>query len=137
MGIAAAIEEDVSLGASSFEVGNHLGGWHSSRGLWRGVRGLGCRRSLYRETLDAYLTAPVDCHERSHRHWIQPLSNQILNNLQCFFRAVRVLVRSIRGQRIKGVGHRDDSGQQRNLISLKAIRISAAVKCFGGQFDAW
>ena len=48
-----------------------------------------------------------------------------------------MLIGTIGGQRIESVGHGDNPRQQRNLISLKAIRIAAAVESFVMKFDAW
>ena len=48
---------------------------------------------------------------------------------------VRLLVGTIRGQRVEGVGDSDDARQQRNLVALQAVRISAAIEGLVMQFD--
>src|ERR1700733_2962656 len=47
-----------------------------------------------------------------------------------------VLVRTIRGQRVKCVSYRDNPGQKRNLLSLQSVRITAPVERLVVQCDA-
>ena len=47
-----------------------------------------------------------------------------------------MLVGSIGGEGIEGISHRDHARQQRDLLSLKAIRIAAAIEGLVMQFDA-
>jgi hypothetical protein len=49
---------------------------------------------------------------------------------------MRLLVRAIGRKRVECVRYRDDTRQQRNLVTLKPIRISAPIQGFVMQFDA-
>ncbi len=57
-------------------------------------------------------------HERGHGVGIKALSRKILNNAQSFYRIVRLLVRTIRGQSVKRVRHRDYPRQQRDFVAF-------------------
>src|ERR1700676_2117102 len=88
--------EKPSLSAGFFQRGNFFGRYCNGGGRW----GEACfriwsRRSLDRETLDADFAASVNCHQRCHRHRIQTLSGEILNDLKSLVRSVRVLIRTI------------------------------------------
>src|ERR1700676_391359 len=50
---------------------------------------------------------------------------------------MRVLVRTVRGERIEGVGDRDDAREKRNLVSLQTMRITTPVERFVMQLDSW
>ena len=47
-----------------------------------------------------------------------------------------MLVRTIGGQRVKRIGHRNHPRQQRNLISLEAVRIAAAIESLVMKLNA-
>src|ERR1700722_8182559 len=129
--------EGSSSGASFFQLGNFLGDESKGSSRWRDVRHfVGDRRSLDRETLDADFAAPVDGHERRDGRRVQPLSDKTLNDFQSFFRRVRMLVGTIGGQCIKGVGYRNDSRQQWDLLPLKAVRVSPTVESFVMKLNA-
>ena len=49
---------------------------------------------------------------------------------------MRVLVRTVGGQRVESVGDRDDARQKGNFVSLQTMRITAAVERFVMQLDA-
>ena len=49
---------------------------------------------------------------------VEALSREALNDAQGFHRIVRLLVRTIRGQRVKSVSNRDDACQQRDLVAF-------------------
>src|ERR1700676_4379899 len=82
---------------------------HRSRN-WRRRRGRGWARDLDFATV-------VNRGDGTRRSRIKTLSGEIVNDLQRVYGVVRLLIRAVGGQRIKGVGDRDDARQKRNLIS--------------------
>ena len=56
--------------------------------------------------------------ERGYGLGVEALSREALNDAQSFHRIVRLLVRTIRGERVKSVSDRNHACQQRDLVAF-------------------
>src|SRR5580692_9581024 len=104
--------------------GNGHSGWN-----WYGRRGCGLARN-------ANVAASVDCSNGRDGSGIEALAGKIVDNLQRVKGGMGVLVRTIGGECIEGVGDRDDTRQKRNFVSLQAMRVTASVERFVMQLDS-
>src|ERR1022692_330064 len=122
------------LDAGSFEVGIFCSGQYRGRSRGRrdvsGARIRGGHCPLDGEALDANLATSVHRHQGGNWPRVKALAGKILNDFQRLFRSVRMLIWTIRGQSIKRIGHGDHASQQRNLLSLEAVGIAAAIESF-------
>src|ERR1700678_1959048 len=84
------------LNAGSFEVGIFRGSQRRSCSSGSGPL-YGGHRPLNREALNANFATSVDREQCRDRLRIKPLSGKVLNDLQSFFRSVRMLVRAVGG----------------------------------------
>src|SRR5579872_1925683 len=135
----------VRLDRSAFQRG-WFGWWSGSSNRSRSHNGSGRRSSirrrgsqdgpLDRESLNADLAALVDGQQRVYGCGIESLAGQPFDDLQRLLGRVRLLIWAVGGERVESVGDSDDAGQHGNLISLEAVRISAAVEGFVVQLDA-
>ena len=59
-----------------------------------------------------------------------------MNDAQRRLLIARFLIRPIRRQRVECIGDRDDARQQRNVVSLQAVRIAPAIERFVMQLNS-
>src|SRR5437899_2854619 len=50
---------------------------------------------------------------------------------------MRLLIRTVRCERVEGVSNCNNSRQQRNLVAFEAMRIAAAVQRLVMKLDSW
>src|SRR5580698_2869255 len=99
-------------------------GFRDGRNWSRRLRGSGrggfdwdgrCRHGRAR---DANITAVVNRGYGRSRSGIEALPGEIVNDFQRIYGVVRLLIRTVGGQRVEGVGDRNDARQKRDLVSL-------------------
>src|ERR1700684_1451146 len=114
------------LDASSFqgcgfgENGRDCGGdcgliCRSLGGRWRGRYG-----APDSEALNFDFAAGVDGEQGFDGFGIEALAGEILNDLKSLVGRMGLLVRTVRGERVEGVGYGDHPRQQRDLVALQS-----------------
>src|SRR4051812_18331691 len=54
-------------------------------------------------------------------------AGELGDGLDRVLRAVGLLIRAVGGNGIEGVGHRDDAGDERDLLSLQAVGVTTSI----------
>jgi len=75
-------------------------------------------RSPDGEALNADFTASVDCGDRIDGFGIEALAGKIMDDAQCFFRSMCVLVGAVGSQGIESISYGNHARQQRYQLRL-------------------